>query len=396
MSAILVANIGSTSFKFRLFEMPSERLLARGGADRIGSAESTWKVEIEGLPAENGTSAFPDYGAAVEFFREKLVTGGALGSFEELAAFGFKPVMARDISGTQIMDDRVLDAMEFFSPVFPAHNPPYIKAVRDFRSRFPSIPCVGLFETAFYDQVPAHHRRFAIPQRWEKEYGVRRYGFHGASHRFVTSRLAEITRRSDLRVVSCHLGGSSSMACVRGGVAIDSSWGMTAQSGLPHNNRVGDFDAFALLYVLEQFGLSPQEAARQLSKEGGLQGMAGTPTGDIRDVVAAAQEGSEDARIALDVFVSSIRKYLGQFLVEMNGADAVIFTAGIGENNPDLRASVCADLDFCGLHIDAAVNAATRGTEQKISTPDSKIEVWVLPTNEEIIIARSVHQLLQN
>jgi acetate kinase len=396
MSAILVANIGSTSFKFRLFEMPSERLLARGGAERIGGTESPWKIEIADRPAETGEAVFADYGAAVDFFREKLVAGGALGGFEELRAFGFKPVMARDISGTQIMDESVLAAMEFFSPVFPAHNPPYIRAVRDFRARFPEIPCVGLFETAFYDQVPPHNRRFGIPLHWEKEYGVRRYGFHGASHRFVTSRLAEITGREDLRIISCHLGGSSSMACVRGGVALDSSWGMTAQSGLPHNNRVGDFDAFALLYVLETFGLTPAEAARQLSKEGGLKGMAGTESGDLRDLLAAADCGNENARIALQVFVSSIRKYLGQFLVELNGADALIFTAGIGENNPDLRAQVCADLDFCGLQLDEDLNATIRGTEAKISAPGSLIDVWVLPTNEEIIIARSVHALLEN
>jgi acetate kinase len=171
---------------------------------------------------------------------------------------------------------------------------------------------------------------------------------------------------------------------------------MTAQSGLPHNNRVGDFDAFALLYVLETFGLTPAEAARQLSKEGGLKGMAGTESGDLRDLLAAADCGNENARIALQVFVSSIRKYLGQFLVELNGADALIFTAGIGENNPDLRAQVCADLDFCGLQLDEDLNATIRGTEAKISAPGSLIDVWVLPTNEEIIIARSVHALLEN
>lgn len=395
MSAILVANIGSTSFKFRLFEMPSERLLARGGADRIGSAQSAWTLQIGDAAALSGSESFPDYGAAVAFFQQKLIEGGAIGSFEELAAFGFKPVMARDVSGTQFMEEPVLRAMEFFSPVFPAHNPPYINAVRNFRERFPSIPCIGMFETAFYDQVPEHNRRFGIPLKWEREYGVRRYGFHGASHRFVTSRLAEITGRDDLRVISCHLGGSSSIACVRGGVAVDSSWGMTAQSGLPHNNRVGDFDAFALLFVMQQFGIGPAEAARQLSKEGGLAGMAGMESGDLRDLVQAASAGNRDAASALQVFVSSIRKYIGQFLVELNGADAIIFTAGIGENNPSLRAEVCADLDFAGIRLDAARNEATKAAESKISSADSRVDIWVLPTNEEIVIARSAWQLLQ-
>jgi acetate kinase len=395
MSAILVANIGSTSFKFRLFEMPSERLLARGGADRIGSPQSAWNLQIGNDAKLEGTESFPDYGSAVAFFQQKLIDGGAIGSFDDLAAFGFKPVMARDVSGTQFMEEPVLAAMEFFSPVFPAHNPPYINAVRNFRERFPSIPCIGMFETAFYDQVPEHNRRFGIPVKWERDYGVRRYGFHGASHRFVTSRLAEITGRNDLRIISCHLGGSSSIACVRGGVAIDSSWGMTAQSGLPHNNRVGDFDAFALLYVMKEFDISPEEAARQLSKEGGLAGMAGLESGDLRDLYTAAESGSREAASAIRVFITSIRKFIGQFLVELNGADAIIFTAGIGENNPGLRAEICADMDFCGIKLDSALNEKTGATETKISAQDSKIDVWVLPTNEEIVIARSAWNLLQ-
>lgn len=391
---ILVANIGSTSFKFRLYEMPTERLLARGGVDRIGSPQSAWTIRIGSEPAEEGAGHFPDYASAVALVEEKL-TGRVLQSFAELTAFGFKPVMARGISGTQVFNERVLEAMAAFSPVFPAHNPPYINAVRQFQAAYPQIPCLGLFETAFYDEVPEANRHFAIPQRWESEYGVLRTGFHGASHRFVSQRLAEIKGTNQLRLITCHLGGSSSMACVRNGVAQDSSWGMTAQSGLPHNNRVGDFDSFALLYVLQTFGLSPEQAAAELSKEGGLKGLSGLDSGDIRDVLAAAENGQPSAQLALDVFIGSIRKYLGQFLVELNGADAIIFTAGIGENTPLLRSRVCADLDFCGLRLDEEKNLAAKATEALISHPDSKIEVWVLPTNEEIVIARSVFQKLQ-
>lgn len=391
---ILVANIGSTSFKFRLYEMPTERLLARGGVDRIGSAQSAWSIRIGSEPAEEGSGHFPDYAAAVALVEEKL-TGRVLASFSELAAFGFKPVMARGISGTQFFNEHVLEAMAAFSPVFPAHNPPYINAVRQFQAAYPKIPCLGLFETAFYDEVPEANRHFAIPQKWETEYGVLRTGFHGASHRFVSQRLAEIKGTNQLRLITCHLGGSSSMACVRNGMAQDSSWGMTAQSGLPHNNRVGDFDSFALLYVLETFGLSPAQAAAELSKEGGLKGLSGLDSGDLRDVFAAAEAGQPRAQLALDVLIGSIRKYLGQFLVELNGADALIFTAGIGENHPFIRSRVCADLGFCGLLLDEEKNAESRGKEALISHPDSKVEVWVLPTNEEIVIARSVFQKLQ-
>lgn len=392
---ILVANIGSTSFKFRLYEMPSERLLARGGAERIGGASSPWTVRVGDSEPESGEAVFAGYGDAVAHFRSKLA-GRVLDSFEDLAAFAFKPVMARDVSGTQIFDEHVLAAMEEMSPVFPAHNPPYINAVREFQKLYPSIPCVGMFETAFYDEVPARNRRFAIPLKWETEYGVRRYGFHGASHRFVSQRLGEIKGRKDLRIISCHLGGSSSIACVKSGVAVDSSWGMTAQSGLPHNNRVGDFDVFALLFVMEKYGVTAAQAAADLSKNGGLKGMAGTESGDMRDLLASAESGNPNARTALEVFTTSIRKYIGQFLVELNGADAIIFTAGIGENNPSLRAEVCANLDFAGIRLDSAANEATRATETLISAPDSKTEIWVLPTNEELVIARSAFEKLQN
>ncbi len=386
---ILVANIGSTSFKFRLFEMPSERVLARGGIERIGASESPWSLRTGEGPPSGGTGTFSGYGEAVAFVQQKLVEAGILENFESLTAFGFKPVMARDISGTQILDETVLEAMQQFSAVFPAHNPPYIRAVREFREMYPGIPCIGTFETAFYDQVPERNRRFGIPLQWEREYGVRRYGFHGASHKFIATRFSEIKKREDLRIISCHLGGSSSIACIQNGVALDSSWGMTAQSGLPHNNRVGDFDVFALFFVMEQFGLSAKEAAEELSKNGGLKGMSGLESGDYRDLKEAAEAGNKDARTALESFVGSIRKFIGQYLMELNGADALIFTGGIGENNSDLREAVCRDLDFCGIHLDSERNHATRSEEKSIGSKDAKIEVWVLPTNEELVIARN-------
>ncbi|XHR27434.1 MAG: acetate/propionate family kinase [Chthoniobacteraceae bacterium] len=385
---ILVANIGSTSFKFRLIEMPSERVLAVGGMDRIGSAESTFKYRLGSEPELKGTAAFPDYSAAIAFV-EKI-----LGGFGQLAAVGFKPVMARGISGTQVLDETVLRAMEEVNTLLPAHNPPYIAAVRSFHACHPELPCVGTFETAFYDHLPAHNRRYPIPLEWETQYGVRRYGFHGASHRYVTQRAAEL-RGSVGRFISCHLGGSSSIACVRDGVAINSSWGMTPQSGLPQNNRVGDIDVFALIYLARDLGLGIDAVEKVLTKESGLKGLSGLDSGDIRDIVAAAKAGNENAAIALDVLAASVRKYIGSFLVEMNGADCLIFTAGIGENETPLREKICADLSFCGLELDLEANRATfHGKESVISTPGSKIEVRVIPTNEEIIIARNAWQKL--
>ena len=380
---ILVANIGSTSFKFRLIEMPSERVLAKGGAERIGSAESPWKVQIGDQPATEGTSPMPDYAAAIAWVDK------ALGSFDGLAAVGFKPVMARGISGTQVLDEPVLRAMEEINTLLPAHNPPYVAAVRSFHKTHPSLPCIGTFETAFYDEVPVENVRYPVPREWETKYGIRRFGFHGASHRFVTQRCAELRGTDQLRIVSCHLGGSSSIAAVRNGKAVNSSWGMTPQSGLPQNNRVGDFDVFALIYLARDLGLGIDAVEKMLTSQSGLKGMSGLATGDIRDLIGAANDGNADAKIALDVFVGSIRKYIGQFLVELNGLDVLIFTAGIAENNPELRAQICANMDFCGLELDAEANANVRAEEAVISTPRSKIEVRVIPTNEELIIARN-------
>lgn len=387
---ILVANIGSTSFKFRLIEMPSERVLARGGIERIGHSESPWKAQIGSEPEKQGTAPLADHGAAITLV-EKV-----LGGFGELAAVGFKPVMARGISGTQVLDEPVLKAMEEINTLLPAHNPPYIAAVRSFHRSHPELPCIGTFETAFYDDVPVENTRYPVPREWETKYGIRRFGFHGASHRYVTQRCAELRGTSELRIISCHLGGSSSIAAVRNGKAIDSSWGMTPQSGLPQNNRVGDFDVFALIYLARDLGLGIDAVEKALTSQSGLKGLSGLGTGDVRDLLEASRNGNADAAVALDVLIAAIRKYIGQFLVELNGADVLIFTAGIAENNPILREKICANLDFCGLELDRDANRKTGAVEAVISSQRSRIEVRVIPTDEELIIARNAWQKLSS
>ena len=288
------------------------------------------------------------------------------------------------------MEEPVLAAMEALYTLFPAHNPPYVNAIRSFRKAFPELPCIGTFETAFYDDLPEHNRRYPVPRAWEAEYGIRRYGFHGASHRYISQRVSELRgNEKDLRIISCHLGGSSSICCIQNGTAIDSSWGMTPQSGLPQNNRVGDFDVFAAIYLARDLKLGVDEVERVLSKESGLKGLSNLPQGDMRDLLAAAESGNTDASVAIDVFVGAIRKYIGQFLVEMNGADVITFTAGIAENNPILREKILAAMDFAGVKLDKAANDAARSCEAVLSTPDSKIEVRLVPTNEELIIARN-------
>lgn len=387
---LLVTNLGSTSLKFRLYEMPSERVLASGGFERIGSDLASWKITLGDGPEKSGTGNATTHEEAIRFVDQEL---GGLG---HLAAVGFKPVMAKGVSGTQFLDERTLAAMKEFSPMSPAHNPPYINGVRLFQKLYPGLPCIGTFETAFYDHIPAPSRRFPIPLEWEEKFGIKRLGFHGASHRFVSERMRELRGSNKLRLVSCHLGGSSSMAAVKDGLAIDSSWGMTPQSGLPQTNRSGDFDCFAMMYLAKECGLGWDAVEKTLATESGLKGMSGLPSGDMRDLRAAANAGNENARAAIAVFVTAIRRFLGQFYVGLNGLDAFVFTGGIGENNPDLRAEICADLDCLGIELSPQANATCRATEAVISSPSSKVEVRVIPANEEIIIARNAWQLLQN
>ncbi|MBM3822606.1 MAG: acetate kinase [Verrucomicrobia bacterium] len=391
---ILVANLGSTSLKWRLFQFSegTETMLHKGGLERV-----------------------TDYSKAIEQCLASLKESGHIRSETELAAVGFKTVVAKDVSGCVLLDESVLAAMEAYSGLAPAHNPPYIAGIRLFRQRMPQAPLVGLFETAFYQWAPEAAMRYAVPDSWF-QLGIRRWGFHGASHKFIAERSAEMLGRndvaarvralytggsaaslsgSDLRVISCHLGGSSSITGIRNGVAVGNSLGMSPQSGLPHNNRVGDLDAEALPYAVKALGLSVEEAQRQLSKEGGLQGLSGGISNDVRDLQQAAAGGNAKAQLAMDVLVHEARRWMGGYFFQLNGADAIVFTAGIGENRPELRAALCANLDQVGVVLDAGKNAALRGAEGEISAPESRVKVLVIPANEELVVARETQRWLQ-
>jgi len=385
---ILVANLGSTSFKFRLFRFDgagAATLLAKGGYERV-----------------------TDYGKAIDDCLAELQTGGHVRTSADLHGVGFKTVLGRNLTGCVRADARVIAALDGFKEIAPAHNPPYALGIQRFQEKLPGVPLVALFETAFYQWVPEAASRYAVPQAWF-EAGVRRYGFHGASHKFAAERSAELLGRPDiaervrqlyqagptpvaagkkpLRVISCHLGGSSSVTGIRDGVAIGTSMGLSPQSGLPQNNRVGDLDSAVVPFVMKTLGLSLAEVERQMTKEGGLLGLSGVGN-DLRDVRAAAQQGNARAQLALDVFVQSARHWIGAFLVELGGCDALVFTAGIGENNPDLRAAICADLADLGLELDPAKNGALRGAEGEISAASSRTKVFVIPANEELVVAR--------
>jgi len=387
---ILVANIGSTSFKYRLFDMAGGEasVLAEGGLERV-----------------------TDHGAAIEESLETLVQDGALSAIDDLDAVGFKTVLGKDLSGCVPADERALKALDDFREIAPAHNPPYAASIRYFRDTYPSVKRVALFETAFYQWVTPAAKTYAVPKSW-REIGIERQGFHGASHKFVAERAAELMEREDvadrvrnlyvkgpgewngapLRMVSCHLGGSSSITGIHTGVAMGNSFGLSPQAGLPQNNRVGDLDSAALPYAMSKLDLPLEEAVRQMNKEGGLLGISSV-SNDIRDVKEAAAAGNADAQLALDVLVDNIRTYLGSYMLKMGGLEALVFTAGIGQYNPDIREAVCAGLQDFGLKLDPEKNASTRG-EGAVHAEDSAIQIWVIPTNEELVIARETQRLL--
>jgi acetate kinase len=373
---ILVANIGSTSFKFRLYAADAATVLARGQVERIGQPGA----------------ACPDYDTAIRQCLDELTRpGGPLPGVAGLAAIGFKAVHGGPLGGARLVDDRVLAAMEAMTFLAPAHNPPYVAAMRSFRRVVPGTPLVALFETAFFDGMDEAATTCAVPFEWREELGVRRYGFHGASHRAASEHVRAVAGPS-VRHVSCHLGGSSSVAAIRDGVAVETSFGMSPQSGVPHNNRVGDLDVFAALHVMKQRGLGPDAMARVLASESGLAGVSGL-SGDVRDLEVAAAAGNARARLALDVFVHAVRHHLGACLVALGGIDVLTFSGGIGEHSAPTRAAVCAGLDDLGISLDQAANAAAHG-DARISSPASRAAVYVVPADEERIVARATAEVV--
>lgn len=391
---ILVANLGSTSFKYRLFEMDPERQLARGGIERIGSQQSRCSVEC-GPARQEKMLHVPDQAEAVRQCLAQLIDPevGCLAEASEVSAIALKAVHGGSISGVQRVTPDVLAAMEKMIPAAPAHNPPYIGAMRLLGERLPEIPLVACFETDFHRTIPDRNRYYAAPYEWCEQGLVRRWGFHGASHRYIATRLAEELGRHDLRIISCHLGGSSSLCAIRNGRSVATSMGFSPQSGLPQGNRVGDFDPFALPLVMQQTGKSLEDVLTMLASGGGLLGLSGV-SGDIRDIAEAAETGNQRAQLALDVYTGSIRQYIGAYLAELGGADAIVFTGGIGENRPAIRSAVCRGLSGLGIVLDSQSNDSPQG-EALISDEMSHVQIWVVPTNEELIVARQAWHLLE-
>jgi acetate kinase len=360
---VLVANLGSTSFKFKLLDMESDgQVVAKGGYERIGQKDSPHKT----------------HGAVIDVILAELK--------QKPDAIGFKAVHGGPISGAVRVTDEVVKTMEQFADIAPAHNPPYIAAMKAFGQKLPGVPQVAAFETAFHQTIPMSRQTYAIPHEWTEQLQIRRYGFHGASHRYIAMRTRDLVPDAK-RIISCHLGGSSSICAIDNGKSMATSMGLTPQTGLPQNNRVGDFDTFALQRLLKH-GLTVDDVLKKLGKEGGLLGISGV-SNDMRDVEKAAAEGNARAKLAVETFVESVRHYIGAYLVVLGGCDALVFTAGIGENGVAIREAICQNLDFAGIRLDHLKNQV-RGQETRISHLESTAEIWTIPTNEELIVAMQV------
>ncbi|MDL2209266.1 acetate/propionate family kinase [Desulfovibrio sp. OttesenSCG-928-O18] len=399
MAYILVVNIGSTSLKYRLLEMDTEETLARGYIERIGSETSPMSATNFDRTVSRELDTRAGYDAAIQAMLDAMIRPQdglrqVLDDPSRIAAVGFKAVHAgMDYRGAYELTGEVLAAMETFSGVMPAHNPPYINAARRFRSMLPNIPLVGAFETAFHKDMPDHAAVYGIPREWTEKYGVRRYGFHGASHRYVSERAAAMCGKPlvELKLITCHMGGSSSLAAVKFGKSIDTSMGFTTQSGVPMAKRVSDMDPFVLPYLMERTGLAMPEILTELTTNGGLAGISGL-SGDMRDL-EEAYNTNPDAKRAVDHFAHEVKKYIGAYCAVMNGVDAIVFTGGIGENAVKVRERICRNMDYLGIALDVSHNAVQR-REAEISAPESRVRLFVIPTNEEIIVARETLRCL--
>jgi acetate kinase len=395
---VLVANVGSTSFKYQLLDMSTEAVLARGGMERLGAGLSPMKHTVPGVCEVEKEVPLPDHNAAVRAALEELTSTEhpAVGALDEVEAVGFKTVHAGELSGVTLLTGEVLAAMEEYSPVTPGHNPPYLDAIRIFQQVLPGTPLVGVFEPHFHVTMPEKARVYGIPYEWTEQYGLRRYGFHGASHRYISLRAPELlggVPRERLKIISCHLGGSSSICALDGGKSIDTSMGFSAQSGVQMGTRTGDLDPFIIPFLLHKTNMTLDEITTGLVKRGGLAGISGVGA-DMRDLEAAADQGNERAQLAIDVYVYGIKKYVGSYITAMNGLDALVFTGGTGEKGARLRAAVCADMDYVGIELDPERNQQCFAQEAVLSPDSARVRVLVVPTNEELIVARETARVV--
>ena len=387
---LLVCNAGSTSLKFQLFQMPEETVLARGAMERVGDPKGG-RVRYWGKKDIDVTEILPDYETGIRLFLKYITDpdAGVIGDLSELAAVGFKTVLSKDHYGVHKIDEAVLQGMRDMLTVAPAHNKHYLAAIGTFMKVLPDVPMVGVFETAFHQTMEPEAFVYSAPYEWYEKYGVRRFGYHGASHSYVADNLNEQLGEK-YKAVSCHLGGSCSLCAIVDGKSVDTSFGLSLQVGLPQSNRSGDLDPFIIRYMAETADMSLSEIYETLEKKGGLLGISGV-SGDLRDVELAANEGNKRAKLALDIFCRELVRYIGGYAAVMGGLDAVAFTGGIGENSETVRNYVAEKLSFLGVSLSAD---APKAGVRKITTDESKVALFVIPANEELGVARKTYQKL--
>ena len=396
---ILVVNAGSSSLKYQLLNMDDESVIAKGNCDRIGIDGHISHKTFDGRKVETECS-FPTHTEAFAKLVEVLTTGEAsvIKSMSEISAVGHRIVQGAEVfDKTTLVTDEVIDKIDEMKELAPVHNHAHALALRACKKVLPEgVPMVVVFDTAFHQTMPEKAFMFGLPYEDYENYHVRKYGFHGTSHRFVSHALADAMGKDikDLKIVSCHLGNGSSITAVNGGKSVDTSMGFTPLDGVLMGTRTGAVDPSAVTYIQEKHGFSAAEMSEYMNKKSGFLGVSGISS-DNRDITAAAEKGDKKAILASEMLQYQIKKYIGSYAAAMNGLDAVLFTGGIGENAWEVREGVCKDMEFFGIKIDTEKNKSTRGELIKISTPDSKVEVWIVPTNEELLIARDTLAMIK-
>lgn len=395
---ILVLNCGSSSIKYKLYNMDDHSVMAAGGAERIGLDGAFVKVTMPDGEKKKIMHDMPDHKEGVNFVFSLLTDPeiGAIKSLDEIDAVGHRIVQGGDLfEKSVIVDESVERGIESLCDLAPVHNAGHLKGIRAVDKLMPDVPQVCVFDNAFHSTMPDYAYLYAVPYELYEKYHVRRYGFHGTSHRYVSQRVCEFLGRdiSTQRIITCHIGNGASVTAVKFGKCVDTSMGLTPLAGVMMGSRSGDIDASAVTYIMEKLGLQPQEMAEYLNKQSGVLGISGVSS-DMREVEAAAANGNSRARLALDMYCYRIKKYIGAYAAAMGGVDIIVWTAGVGENQTDVREDSCKGLEFLGIKIDHEANN-TQGKEAVISAPDSKVTVCVIPTDEELMIAKDTMALLQ-
>jgi len=393
---ILVLNCGSSSLKYQLINMENEEVMASGKYERIGEKEAfiTHKVNGQKIQIEN-----PAYNhtEAIEFTLKQLVNleYKVIDTLDEINAIGHRLVHGGEkISESVVIDENVEKVLKEYTDLAPLHNPACLLGIEACKKVMPEKPMVGVFDTAFHQSISKERYIYPIPYEYYKKYGIRKYGFHGTSHMYVSQRLAEMINKpiEDLKIITCHIGQGASISAVKGGKSVETSMGLTPLGGIPMVTRSGDLDPSVLLYIMKKEKLSAEQMENILNKESGVQGISGLAP-DFRVIEAESYEDNERAKIAIENFKYAIASYIAKCAVAMNGVDYIIFTGGVGENQVNIRKGICEQLSFMGVEVDEEANK-TRGEEIMISKPDSKVKVYVIPTNEELMIAKETMKLI--